>query len=67
MFEIVMGIDDFLIQLVKYCILIARVVVAPLDAIIGILAIRHFLAISEESLPEQVTIVLEKSTLCCNP
>jgi hypothetical protein len=37
------------------------VVVAPLDAIIGILAIRHFLTISEESLPEEATIVLEKS------
>jgi len=24
MFEIVMGIDDFLIQLVKYCILVSR-------------------------------------------
>jgi hypothetical protein len=42
--------------------LMASVVVAPLDAIIGILAIRHFLTISEESLPEEVTIVLEKST-----
>ena len=35
----------------------ARVVVAPLEAIAGILATRHFLTISEESLPEQVTIV----------
>jgi hypothetical protein len=42
--------------------LMASVVVAPLDAIIGILAIRHFLTISEESLPEEATIVLVKST-----
>jgi hypothetical protein len=47
--------------------LMASVVVAPLDAITGILAIRHFLTISEESLPEQVTIVLEKSIPCFSP
>src|SRR5690606_10646244 len=43
------------------------VVVAPLEAIIGILAIRHFLIISDEILPEEAIIVLEKSTSCFNP
>jgi hypothetical protein len=33
-----------------------RLVVAPLEAIIGILAIRHLFTISEESLHQQVTI-----------
>ena len=33
-----------------------RLVVAPLEATIGILAIRQFFTVSEESLPQQVTI-----------
>ena len=38
-----------------------------LEPTIEILAIRNFLTISEENLPQQVTVVWEKSTSCINP